>query len=249
MPDFPRAGRRRGTAAPAGLFEGRPGMKILLIEDYEPIRKSVAQGLGEAGFAVDATGDGEEGLWYARSGGYDVILLDLMLPKVDGLTILRRLREQKDPAHVLIITAKDGLDDRVRGLDLGADDYLVKPFAFKELLARVRALVRRKYEAKSPAIHVADLEIDTTARTVRRGGRPVELTAREYAILEFLALRAGQVVSRTQIWDHIYDFQAEAGSNVIDVTIGHLRRRLERGRRPRLIHTRRGFGYVLGGPA
>ncbi|GAG45443.1 unnamed protein product, partial [marine sediment metagenome] len=220
----------------------------LLVEDYEPIRTSVAQGLREAGFAVDATGDGQEGLWYARSGDYDVVVLDLMLPKVDGLTILRRLREHENPANVLILTAKDALDDRVRGLDLGADDYLVKPFAFEELLARVRALVRRKYEARSPVITVADLEIDTGTRTVRRAGRTVELTAREYAILEFLALRVGQVVTRTAIWDHIYDFDAEPGSNVIDVTVGHLRKRLEQGKRPRLIHTRRGVGYVLGEP-
>jgi len=223
-------------------------VKILVIEDYEPIRTSVAQGFREAGFAVDATGDGEEGLWYARGGDYDVIILDLMLPKVDGLTILGRLREHENPASVLILTAKDTVQDRVKGLDLGADDYLVKPFAFEELLARVRALVRRKYEARSPVISVADLEIDTSARTVRRAGRAVELTAREYAILEFLALRVGQVVTRTEIWDHIYDFDAEPGSNVIDVTVGHLRKRLQRGKRPPLIHTRRGVGYVLGEP-
>ena len=221
-------------------------MKILIIEDYEPIRTSVAKGLGEAGFAVDATGDGEEGLWYARTGDYDVIILDLMLPKVDGLTILRRVREHENPASVLILTARDTVEDRVQGLDLGADDYLVKPFAFEELLARVRALVRRKYDARSPAIHVADLEIDTSSRTVRRAGRTLDLTAREYAILEFLALRAGQVVTRTELWEHIYDFNAEPDSNVIDVYVGRLRKRLERGKRPRLIHTRRGLGYVLG---
>ena len=221
-------------------------MKILLIEDYEPIRTSVAKGLAEAGFAVDATGDGEEGLWYARGGDYDVIILDLMLPKVDGLTILGRLREHENPASVIILTARDTVEDRVKGLDLGADDYLVKPFAFEELLARVRALVRRKYDARSPAIRVADLEIDTSSRTVRRAGRTMDLTAREYAILEFLALRAGQVVTRTELWEHIYDFNAEPDSNVIDVYVGRLRKRLERGKRPRLIHTRRGLGYVLG---
>jgi len=221
-------------------------MKVLLVEDYEPIRTSVAQGLHEAGFAVDATGDGEEGLWYARSGEYDVVVLDLMLPNVDGLTILRRMRAHENPARILILTAKDTVHDRVQGLDLGADDYLVKPFAFEELLARVRALVRRRYEAQAPVLHVGDLEIDTGTRTVRRAGRSIDLTAREYAILEFLALRAGQVVTRTEIWEHIYDFAAEPGSNVIDVYIGRLRRRLERGKRSRLIHTRRGLGYVLG---
>ena len=223
-------------------------MRLLLVEDYPPLRRSIAKGLREAGYAVDATGDGEEGLWYASSGEHDVIVLDLMLPKVDGLTILRRLREKGSPAHVLILTAKDTVDDRVRGLELGADDYLVKPFAFDELLARVRALVRRKYEAKSPVIAVGDLEMDTRARAVRRGGRAIGLTAREYALLEFLALRAGQVVTRTDIWEHVYDFAAEPNSNVIDVYVARLRKKLERDGRPPLIHTRRGIGYVLGGP-
>ncbi len=223
-------------------------MKVLLVEDYEPIRTSVARGLREAGFAVDATGDGEEGLWYARSGEYDVVVLDLMLPNVDGLTILRRMRAHENPARILILTARDTVADRVQGLDLGADDYLVKPFAFEELLARVRALLRRRYEARSPVLHVGDLEIDTSTRTVRRAGRPVDLTAREYAILELLALRAGQVVTRAEMWEHLYGFDAEPDSNVIDVYIARLRRRLERGKRGRLIHTRRGLGYVLGEP-
>lgn len=223
-------------------------MRILLVEDFAPLRKSIARGLCEAGFAVDSTGDGEEGLWYARSGDYDVIVLDLMLPKIDGLTILRTLREQENPANVLILTARDTVDDRVKGLELGADDYLAKPFAFEELLARVRALVRRKYAAKSPVIKTADLEIDTRARTARRAGQPVELTAHEYSLLEFLALEAGRTVTRTEIWEHIYDFAAEPNSNVIDVHIARLRRKLEQGGRPRLIHTRRGIGYVLGEP-
>lgn len=220
-------------------------MKLLLIEDYLPLQRSIAKGLREAGFAVDATADGEEALWFAESGEYDVAVLDLMLPKVDGLTILGRLRKKGNPVPVLILTARDTVKDRVRGLDLGADDYLVKPFAFEELLARVRALVRRKYRKRSPVVQVGDLLVDTTGRTVRRGERDVSLTAREYALLEFLALRAGQVVTRTEINEHIYDFDGEPDSNVIDVYIGHLRRRLEEGGLPRLIHTRRGLGYVL----
>lgn len=220
-------------------------MKILLVEDYFPLQKSVARGFREAGFAVDATGDGEEALWFAGSGQYDAIVLDLMLPKVDGLTILARLRREENPVPVLLLTAKDTVSDRVRGLDLGADDYLVKPFAFEELLARVRALVRRKYEARSPAVRVGDLVLDTASRTVRRGERGIALTPREYALLEFLALRAGQVVTRTEISQHIYDFDGEPDSNVIDVYVGHLRKRLEAGGLPRLIHTRRGLGYVL----
>ena len=221
-------------------------MNILLIEDYNPLRKSLRQGLREAGFAVDATGDGEEGLWFARTGNYDAIILDLMLPKVDGLTILRKLRAQGNAVHILILTAKDTIRDRVQGLNLGADDYLVKPFAFEELLARVRALVRRKYEAKSPVIRVADLEIDTSAKTARRAGLTIELTPREYSILELLALRADKIVTRTEIWEHIYEFEQEKTSNVVDVYIAFLRKKLEREGLPRLIHTRRGVGYVLG---
>ena len=221
-------------------------MKVLLIEDYEPLRKSLARGLREAGYAVDATGDGEEGLWYAESSEYDVIVLDLMLPKMDGMTILRRMRKKENPACVLILTAKDTVEDRVRGLNEGADDYLVKPFAFEELLARVAALVRRRYEMKSPILRVGGLEVDLNAKTARMGGSALDLTAGEYALLEFLALRAGQVVSRPQIWEHLHDFAAEPNSNVIDVMIGYLRKKLEAAGSPRLIHTRRGAGYILG---
>ncbi|HUU85405.1 MAG TPA: response regulator transcription factor [Phycisphaerae bacterium] len=221
-------------------------MRLLVIEDYEPLRKSLSQGLREAGFAVDSSADGEEGLWYAKSNDYDVILLDIMLPRVDGLTILKHLRKIGDRVPVLLLTARDTLEDRVSGLNLGADDYLVKPFAFEELLARVRALLRRKYDRADPVLRVRDLELDTAARTVSRGGHPVELTAREYALLEFLALRAGQVVSRTDIWEHLYEFHASAESNVVDVYVGYLRKKLERPDLPRLIHTRRGQGYMLG---
>jgi len=221
-------------------------MRVLVVEDYAPLRKALSKGLREAGFAVDASGDGEEGLWYAESSEYDVIVLDLMLPKIDGFAIIERLRDAGNRTHILILTAKDAVDDRVRGLNLGADDYLVKPFAFDELLARVRALVRRAYDAKSPLIRVADLEIDAAARVVRRAGKQIELTAREYALLEFLALRAGEVVTRTDIWEHVYDFDSSAQSNVVDVYIGYLRKKIERPRLPRLIHTRRGQGYMLG---
>ena len=221
-------------------------MRILVIEDYPLLRDSLVQGLREQGFAVDAAGDGEQGLWRAGGGGYDVIILDLMLPRIDGLTLLGRLRAKGDKTHVLILTARDGCEDRVRGLNLGADDYLVKPFAFSELLARVRALVRRRYDVKSPTIRIADLEIDPAGRCARRGGENVLLSAREYALLELLAMRAGQVVTRSEIWEHVYEFDSSAESNVVDVFIGHLRRKIERPQLPRLIHTRRGHGYVLG---
>lgn len=222
-------------------------MRLLVVEDYAPLRKALTKGLREAGFAVDVASDGEEGLWHARSSEHDLVILDLMLPKVDGLTVLKRLRQAGSQTHILILTAKDAVEDRVNGLNLGADDYVVKPFAFEELLARVQALIRRRYDAKSPLIRVEDLEIDTAARTVRRAGDQIELTAREYALLEFLALRAGQIVTRTDIWEHIYDFRSSAQSNVVDVYIGYLRRKIERPNRPKLIHTHRGHGYMLGG--
>ncbi len=221
-------------------------MRVLVIEDFDLLRDSIAQGLREEGFAVDTASDGEEGLWHAKSGGFDVIVLDLMLPRVDGLSVLKQLRLRGVDTHVLVLTAKDTTEDKIRGLDLGADDYLVKPFRFEELLARVRALVRRKYEKKSPVIRVGDLEIDTLAKVARRGGETIALSAREYALLEYLAMRENHVVSRTEIWEHVYDFHSEADSNVVDVYVGHLRRKLERPGLEKLIHTRRGMGYVLG---
>lgn len=156
-------------------------MRVLLVEDYAPLRGSVAQALEEAGFAVDASADGEEGLWYARSGDYDAIVLDIVLPKLDGLSVLKQLRQSGDQTPVLLLTAKDTVADRVRGLDLGADDYLIKPFALEELLARVRALLRRKYDAADPIIRIRDLEVNTVSRIVRRAGEPINLTAREAA--------------------------------------------------------------------
>jgi two-component system OmpR family response regulator len=221
-------------------------MRVLVIEDYPPLQKAVAKGLREAGFAVDSTGDGQEGLWYATGNDYDVVILDLMLPGMDGLTILKRLRAEGRPAHVLILTARDTVADRVQGLDLGADDYLVKPFAFEELLARVRALARRAYRVKNPSVRVGDLRIETAAQRVWRGREEVRLTPREYALLEYLAMRAGEIVTRTDIWEHIYEFNSEADSNVADVYVGYLRRKIERPGRPPLIHTVRGRGYRLG---
>ena len=219
-------------------------MRLLLIEDYLPLQKSLTKGLREADFAVDVTGDGKEGLWYAMSNDYDVIILDLMLPGLDGLSILEQLRSNGKKNHILILTAKDTVEDRVKGLDLGADDYLVKPFAFSELLARLRALVRRKYEQKGPLLRVEDLSIDAAAKKVWRGEKEIFLTSREYMLLEYLAMRAGQVVSRTDIWEHVYEFNSEASSNVVDVYIGYLRKKIERDGKP-LLHAVRGQGYVL----
>jgi DNA-binding response OmpR family regulator len=221
-------------------------MRLLLIEDYRPLRQSLAKGLREAGFAVDATGDGQEGLWYALGNDYDVIVLDLMLPGLDGLEILKTMRSQGRQSCVLILTAKDTVQDRVTGLDLGADDYLVKPFAFEELLARIRALVRRGYQEKSPRVEIEDLRLDLTAQRVWRGPEEIQLTPREYALLEYLALRAGRTICRSDIWEHLYEFDSSASSNVVDVYVGYLRRKIERPDKPALIHTVRGRGYRLG---
>jgi DNA-binding response OmpR family regulator len=218
-------------------------MRALIVEDYAPVRVAVRDGLVEHGFAVDVAGDGEEGLWLAEQHPYDVVILDLMLPKLSGLEVLRRLRAKGSTTAILLLTARDTVRDRVEGLDLGADDYLVKPFAFAELLARVRALVRRSYDRAAPEIVVADLRIEPARRRVVRGGREIAMSAREYALLEYLATRANQVVTRTEIWDHVYDFNADVQSNVVDVYIGYLRKKLGP---PPLIHTRRGQGYLLG---
>jgi len=176
---------------------------------------------------------------------YDVVILDLMLPGLSGFEVLRRLRGAGVTAHVLVLTARDSVKDRVAGLDIGADDYMVKPFVFDELAARLRALVRRRYERSDPLIRIADLEIDTVKRIVKRG-EVVALSGREYALLEYMAHRRGEVVTRTELWEHVYDFAAEPGSNVLDVYIGYLRRKIDDGHDCKLIHTKRGHGYVLG---
>ncbi len=220
-------------------------MRVLVVEDYTPMRRTLQRGLQEAGFSVDCAEDGEEGLFLVEANTYDAIVLDLMLPKIDGLSVLKRLRESGRQVPVLVLTARDGVDDRIHGLNLGADDYLPKPFSFEELLARVRALIRRAYKTGDPVIRIAHLSVDTASRCVRVDGEEVTLTAREYALLELLARRNGDLVTRGEIFDHCYGFDADTASNVIDVYIGYLRRKLERPDRPKLIHTRRGQGYQL----
>lgn len=221
-------------------------MRILLVEDYAPLQKALAKGLREAGFAVDVTGDGKKGLWHATGHEYDVIILDLMLPGMDGLTLLQQLRDAGKQTHVLILTAKGEVVDRVRGLELGADDYLTKPFAFEELLARVRALVRRAYKRKNPVSQIGELRIDTASERVWREDEEIALTAREFALLEYLVMRKGEVVSRTDIWNHLYDWLSDATSNVVDVYIGYLRRKIDSPGQASLIKTVRGRGYSIG---
>ncbi len=223
-------------------------MRILIIEDSVRLQESIGTGMREYGFAVDISGDGEEGLWLAQTNEYDAIILDLMLPRLDGLEVLRRLRSQGKTTHVLILTARDKVEDRVNGLQMGADDYLVKPFHFSELVARVQALVRRAYGGKNPRIEVGGLSIETNTRTAYRDGKPINLTAREYALLEFLALNRERVVSRSEIERHIYDERVEPLSNVVDSAICLLRRKIDRPDSPSLIQTRRGQGYILQEP-
>jgi DNA-binding response OmpR family regulator len=209
--------------------------------------RALKQGLEEEGFAVDVAYDGEEGEYKARTASYDVIVLDLMLPKKDGLSILQQWRRDGVKTHVLILTARGTMEDKVRGLNIGADDYLTKPFELEELLARIRALVRRGHEIKDPIIRVHDLEIDTSTRTAKRGGQAIHLTPREYGLLQFLAFHRGRVVSRSMIWEHLYDEHDESTSNVVDVYIRYLRNKIDKGFEPPLILTRWGEGYMLRG--
>ena len=220
-------------------------MRLLLVEDYAPLRESLGQALEEEGFTVDVAADGDAGLWQARMGDHDVIILDIVLPQRDGLSVLEQLRGSGRRTPVLLLTARDTVADRVEGLNLGADDYLVKPFALAELIARVRALVRRKYELAEPVQRVQDLEVNTVSRVVSRAGERIDLTGREYALLELLIHRRGRIVSRSDIWEHVYDGDGPMESNVVDVYIGYLRKKLDGSGRPPLIHTRRGQGYVL----
>jgi DNA-binding response OmpR family regulator len=220
-------------------------MRILVVEDSVRLQRTLGTALRKSGYAVDVCGDGEEGLWLATSNTYDVIVLDIMLPKMDGRAVLTRLRRQKNGVHVLLLTARDSVADRVQGLRDGADDYVVKPFELEEFLARVQALCRRAYGDKRNVISVGNLEVDILRRSSRRGGREIELTAREFVLLEYLARRQGQVVSRSEIESHIYDGQADPMSNVVDSAVYGLRRKLSVAGETPLIHTRRGFGYVI----
>jgi DNA-binding response OmpR family regulator len=220
-------------------------MRVLIVEDAPRLLRMLGSALRRSGFAVDLASDGEEGLWLAESNEYDVIVLDVMLPKRDGLSLLAELRRQDRRVHVLLLTARDTVPDRVLGLQTGADDYLVKPFALEELLARIQALCRRAYGAKQSRIRIGDLEIDTLARTAWRAGRAVDLTSREYLLLEYLARRRGQVVSRSEIEAHIYDNHADPMSNVVDSAVCSIRKKLAAAGHASLIHTRRGHGYVL----
>lgn len=222
-------------------------MRILLVEDNKALVKSLKKGLEEESFAVDVAFDGEEGLYLAENNPYDIILLDIMLPKMDGITVLRELRKKKIQTHILILTARDASDDKVKGLDEGADDYLTKPFHYDELLARIRALLRREHKIKEPILKIADLEINTRTHQVWRNKIEITLKPKEYAVLEYLAYHHNEIVSRTQLWEHIYEWQNESTSNVIDVYINYLRNKIDKDHEKKLLYTVRGEGYVLKG--
>lgn len=220
-------------------------MRILLVEDDRQHAAIIARGLRKHAFAVDVAGDGEEGLFLAQTNAYDVIVLDVMLPKRTGIEVCRTLRESGSDVPVLMLTARDAVEDRITGLETGADDYLTKPFAFDELVARVRALLRRARRYEAPVLAVGALTIDTGARSARRGEREISLTSKEFALLEFLARNAGRVVGRAEISEHVWDNSYDAFSNVIDVFIRRLRRKIDDGETIRMLRTRRGAGYLL----
>jgi two-component system, OmpR family, response regulator len=215
-------------------------MRLLVVEDEADLRSGLEQALREEGYAVDGAGDGEEGIYKAETWDYDAIVLDVMLPKFNGWQILERIRKKKK-TPVLMLTARDAVRDRVHGLDLGADDYLVKPFDLNELLARVRSLIRRSSNAPNPVVTIGSVAIDTAARTVALDQAPVALTAREYALIEFLASRRGQVVSRTELYNHLFAEEEDSLSNLLDVHVCNVRKKLGKD----FIQTRRGHGYVI----
>lgn len=220
-------------------------MRILLIEDYTPLRENIAESLTQAGYVVDSSATGDEGLWYAENGDYDVTILDIMLPEIDGLTILRKLKKLGSKTPVIIISARDSTDQKIEGLDAGADDYLVKPFELKELQARVRAQLRKRYDQVNDSATVGDLTVNFNAKRVTRAGEEITLTRREYGLLEYFAYRIGQVVTRQKIWDHVYEDVEGGSSNAVDVYVGYLRKKLNTGDKENLLHTRRGQGYYL----
>ncbi len=220
-------------------------MRILLAEDERDLNRIITQKLTSDGYSVDSCFDGEEALDILEYTDYDAVILDIMMPKMDGLTVLRKFRAAGKTTPVLILTARDAVADRVTGLDAGANDYLVKPFSFDELMARLRAMTRTSFGRVSNVLRVADLTMDCAAHTVTRGGRPISLSAKEYALLEYLMNNPGIVLSREQIEDHIWNFDYEGGTNVVDVYVSYLRRKIDSGSDVKLIHTVRGRGYVL----
>lgn len=220
-------------------------MRLLLAEDERDLNRLITKKLTSAGYSVDSFFDGEEAIHVLSYTDYDGVILDIMMPKADGFAVLRALRERGKTTPVLFLTARDAIADRVRGLDSGANDYLVKPFAFEELLARIRAMTRLSFGASESVLTVGDLTLNLATQEVRRGGQPITLSAKEYALLEYLMHNQGIVLSREKIENHIWNLDYEGGTNVVDVYISYLRKKIDEGRKEKLIHTVRGRGYVL----
>lgn len=222
-------------------------MRILVIEDEKKIADFIKRGLKEEGYAADVAYDGEQGQFLAKTNNYDLILLDLMLPKIDGLTLCKNLKREGLTVPIIMLTAKDTVDDKVAGLDTGADDYITKPFVFEELLARVRAVLRKKDSGQTTKLKVGDLLLDLVTHRVSRAGKEITLTAKEYALLEYLMRNAGVIVTRTMISEHVWDIDFDTFTNVIDVYINYLRNKIDADHKKKLIHTIRGRGYTLKG--
>ena len=220
-------------------------MRILVVEDEKKVASFIKRGLEEEGHAVDVAVDGEEGLTMALGSVHDLIILDIRLPKMDGLRVLKELRQEKVMTPVLLLTVRATIEDKVLGLDAGADDYLTKPFAFQELVARVRALLRRRAAADPAILQVADLTLDPARRAVSRGDERIELTAREFALLDYFMRNPGRVLTRAMIAEHVWDYTFDTTTNVIDVYVNYLRKKIDAGWEPKLLHTVRGVGYVL----
>ena len=220
-------------------------MRILVVEDEKKVASFIKKGLEEEGYAVDVAADGEEGLAMALTRVHDLIILDIRLPKMDGLRVLQALRHDSVTAPVLLLTVRATIEDKVLGLDAGADDYLTKPFAFQELVARVRALLRRRTDAEPTVLRIGDLTLDPARRTVTRGGEKIDLTPREFALLDYFMRNPGRVLTRTMIAEHVWDYSFDTSTNVIDVYVNYLRKKVDAGREPKLLHTIRGVGYVL----
>ena len=220
-------------------------MRILVIEDEKKVATFIKKGLVEEHYAVDTAFDGEEGLYLAEINQYDLIVLDLMIPKIDGFGVLKKIRERKNTVPILVLTAKDSVEDTVRGLDAGCDDYLTKPFVFAELLARIRALLRRDKKEKESVLRIADLSLSIVTHKVMRQGKEIELTSKEYALLEYFMRNPEKVLTRTMISEHVWDYHFDSNTNVIDVYVNYLRKKIDKDFDPKLIHTVRGIGYMM----
>ncbi len=220
-------------------------MRLLVVEDEKTLADLIKEGLEEEGFSVDVAYDGQEGLFMAQNEPFDLVVLDIMLPEIDGIEILKSMRNNKITTPVLMLTAKSDVEDKVSALNIGADDYLTKPFSFEELLARIKAVLRRNFKEASNIIRIADLKLDLSTREVERAGKKIDLTAREYALLEYLALNKNRLLTRTDITEHIYNYEFDFDSNVVDVTVTRLRKKIDKDFKKKLIHTVRGAGYMI----